>query len=158
MKTQIYLSIAVVAFIFFSCTNQKHSPFGDILQKLEGEWQEAPGVGYREAWEFGGRGMVGAGYMHAGETFAQTESLAIVISDSTLVYQATVPDQNEGQTISFPLTAHTDSTLVFTNPEHDFPNVIAYRFISHSLLHIDVQSLTDSSRNFTLRLGKTTRQ
>jgi hypothetical protein len=124
------------------------------LNRLEGEWQESPGIGYREAWKRVGKNLEGAGYMHAGETFSQTESLEIVVSDSTLVYRATVPEQNQGRTISFQLSSHTDSTLVFTNPEHDFPNVIAYRFLSDSQLQIDVQSLTDSTSNFSLRLKK----
>ena len=150
-QTAVFITIIV---LIAACHQDYPERFSTVLHKLEGEWQEAPGIGYREVWEKDGRNLWGAGYMHAGDSYSQTENLEIEVSDSTLVYRATVPDQNEGQTISFPLSSHNDSTLVFTNPEHDFPNVIAYRFFSDSLLHIDVQSLTDSSGNFSLRLKK----
>lgn len=154
MKYQRIAVIAILMILMTACYRDYPDEFSAALQKLEGEWQELPGIGYREVWKKEGSGLRGAGFMHAGESYSQTESLAIVVSDSTLVYRATVPDQNEGRTISFPLSSHSDSTLMFSNPNHDFPNVIAYHFVSDSLLHINVQSLTDSSRNFSLRLEK----
>ena len=154
MKTRVILSMLISAFFLFSCSNYDHGEFTEILKKLEGEWEEAPGVGYREVWKPGKNGLTGAGFMHSGETFSQTEKLAIVIKDSSLVYQATVPDQNEGRTIPFYLQSYSDKSLEFVNNAHDFPNVIAYRFFSDTVLHIKVQSLTDTSRNFSLRLTK----
>lgn len=151
-QTAVFITIIV---LIAACHHDYPEQFSTALHKLEGEWQEAPGIGYREVWQKDGRSLRGAGFMHAGESYSQTETLEIMVTDSTLVYRATVPDQNEGRAISFPLSSHSDSTLVFTNPEHDFPNVIAYRFLSDSLLHIDVQSLTDSSSNFSFRLKKT---
>ncbi len=154
MKTKLYLSLVLVAIFHFSCSNKDFGEYTDVIEKLEGEWEETPGIGYREVWTMDKNGLSGAGFMHAGNTFSQTETLAIVICDSKLVYQATVPNQNDGKTIPFHLSRHTDSTLMFTNPEHDFPNVIAYRFLSDTLLQINVQSLKDSSGNFSLRLKK----
>jgi hypothetical protein len=154
MKVQQYAAIVLIVLCFSSCQKPWPEQFANNLNRLEGEWQEAPGIGYREVWKRAGKNLEGAGYMHAGETYSQTESLEIVVSDSTLAYRAIVPDQNAGRAISFPLSSYSDSTLVFTNPEHDFPNVIAYHFLSDSLLHIEVQSLTDSSGNFSLRLEK----
>lgn len=154
MKTNRFLVIILIVCGLSSCYTPYPPGPAPALEKLEGQWHEAPGIGYREVWDRVPGGMEGAGYMHSGGTFSKTESLAIVIRDTTLVYQATVPDQNQGRTIDFPLSASSDSTLVFTNPEHDFPNVIAYRFLSDSLLHIDVQSLSDSTMNFSLMLKK----
>lgn len=155
MKVQHCAVLLLISLLVTTCKKPWSEQFANNLSRLEGEWQEAPGIGYREVWKKEGGNLRGAGYMHAGETYSQTESLEIVVSDSTLVYRATVPEQNQGRTILFPLSSHSDSTLVFTNPDHDFPNTIAYRFLSDSLLHIDVLSLTDSSSNFSLRLRKT---
>lgn len=151
------LAAVFITIIILSASCQQDYPeqFSAVLDKLEGEWQEAPGIGYREVWKKDGGNLRGAGFMHAGDSYSQTETLEIMVTDSTLVYRATVPDQNEGRVISFPLSSHSDSMLEFTNPEHDFPNVIAYRFSNDSLLYIDVQSLTDPNGNFSLRLKKT---
>lgn len=154
MKATRFLVFVLIICGITSCYKTYPPSVAPVLERLEGQWQEAPGIGYREVWKRNRSGLKGAGYMHSGGTFSKTESLAIVIRDSTLVYQATVPDQNEGRTINFSISASSDSTLVFINPDHDFPNVIAYRFLSDSLMHIDVQSLSDSSMNFSLVLKK----
>ena len=138
-----------------SCYRDYPEPHAHLLQILEGEWEEAPGIGYREIWERNRSGLKGAGFMHAGNSFSQTEKVAIIIVDENLIYTATVESQNKGQTIQFPLKSFTDSSLVFANPHHDFPNIIAYNFLSDSLLVVHVESLTDTNNNFSLRLKKT---
>jgi hypothetical protein len=151
MKTHIFLSI-LFSLLLLSCSNYDHGEYTDILKKLEGEWQEAPGIGYREVWELRKNGLSGAGYMHSGETYSQTETLAIELKDSILVYKATVPDQNEGRTIPFFLQNYSDKSLEFANESHDFPNLIAYELITKNQLIIRVESFSDSTRNFSFKL------
>ncbi len=93
--------------------------------------------------------------MHSGNSYSQTEKIAIIFNDEDLIYAATVESQNEGRTIKFPLKSYTDSSLVFANPNHDFPNIITYTFLSDSLLIIHVESLTETDNNFSFRLKKT---
>lgn len=155
MKPKLIFSVLTVALLILSCTDEPSSKFQYQLEMLKGEWCEAPGIGYRETWSKQGNGLIGAGFMHAGNTFSQTEELSIINHDSTLIYRATVPTQNEGKSISFDLEHFTDTSLIFVNTKHDFPNIIAYYFLNDTLLKIKVESLTDTSENFTLTLTKT---
>jgi hypothetical protein len=155
MNKYVFLISISLIFIMPACQHQIPATFKKPLELLVGEWVEAPGIGYREVWQISSGGFRGAGFMHAGNTFSQTEELYILFQDSTLIYQATVPDQNQGSTISFPLAAFSDTSLVFVNPHHDFPNVIAYYFLSDTSLNVRVESLTDSISGFDLYLKKT---
>ena len=43
-----------------------------------------------------------------------------------VVYEATVPNQNQGKTVPFTLNPNISDTLSFENPAHDFPTRIQY--------------------------------
>jgi hypothetical protein len=154
MKIHNILIAFIVLLSALSCQHNRTSPYDSKLQLLEGEWEEAPGIGYRETWQRTGRKMIGAGFMHAGDSFSQVEELGITITDSTLIYHAIVFNQNAGEQINFYLKHFSDSTLVFENPQHDFPNSIAYQFINDSLLTIIVESFSDSTAGFEFTLKK----
>ncbi len=125
------------------------------LLGLQGTWATRLSDGYVEKWETSGDTLLqGGGYLQIDNSLRQTESLAIVNTDGNFSYLATVAGQNEGRTIEFPLAMHTDSSLVFINRKHDFPNVIAYHFIDDSTLRVEVKSLTDPVRDFVLNLKK----
>jgi len=55
-----------------------------------------------------------------------------------IYYKATVPDQNEGKTVSFYLSKWDKKNLVFENPKHDFPQKIHYTFKGKKKLHVHV--------------------
>jgi hypothetical protein len=154
MKIHNILVASILLLTALSCHPHRTSPYDVPLQLLEGEWEESPGIGYRETWQRTGNKMIGAGYMHSGASFSQVEELNMTIADSTIIYQAIVFNQNAGQQIDFYLKHFSDSTLVFENAKHDFPNSIAYQFINDSLLSIKVQSFTDSTVGFEFTLKK----
>lgn len=155
MSRKFTICVLVFSILLASCYRSYPEQFSPVLKMLEGEWAEGQGIGYRETWERTPSKLEGKGFMHAGNSFSQTESIAILFNDSTLTYAAKVENQNSGMIILFNLRSYTDSSLVFVNEKHDFPNVIAYYFINDSLLKIDVESLTDPKSNFSFRLKKT---
>jgi len=155
MTSKLFRFIIYLAVFTFSCQLNYPDKFSHPLRLLEGEWAEAPGIGYSEVWKRGDRGLEGAGFVYAGNSMVQTESISITITDLTLIYNALVETQNNGKIISFLLEHYSDTSLIFANPQHDFPNIIAYTFLSDSLLHISVESLWDSTRNFGFKLKKT---
>jgi hypothetical protein len=146
--------VFLIALILVSCVGEKSTSFDGILLRLEGEWKESPGIGYREVWKRDDRFLTGAGYQHSGDTYSQVEELAISILDSTLVYHAVVFDQNKGRQIDFNLMEFSDSSLVFVNFHHDFPNTIGYYFINDSTLIVRVKSFSDQNSGFELELKK----
>lgn len=154
MKQITIIFILSILLTLTSCYRSYPQPYAHLLQILEGEWEESPGIGYREVWERNLSGLKGAGYMHSGNSYSQTEKIAIIIDDENLIYTSRVENQNEGTTIQFPLKSYSHSSLVFVNPHHDFPNLIAYEFLSDSLLKIQVEGTTDSTMNFSFELKR----
>lgn len=55
------------------------------------------------------------------------ELLKIFEDKGIFYYSANVAKQNNGETIYFPMTFYNESTLVFENPKHDFPQSIMYK-------------------------------
>ncbi|MFP4469119.1 MAG: DUF6265 family protein [Bacteroidales bacterium] len=159
MKKFILPGVLCVMMIFNSC--QRHlneyqlDELNNRLTGLQGTWTTQVEDGYVEKWRPAKDTLLtGGGYLEMENGLRQTEKLAIVSNDGSFSYLATVAGQNKGKTIEFPLRFHTDSSLVFINKEHDFPNVIAYYFISDTTLRVEVKSLTDPARDFELNLQK----
>lgn len=135
----------VILGLFITCAESKISRF-DFMNgtwKMEGKEQY-------EVWEPAGKGQL-KGYsfkFHDNEKII-TETLSIKISDHSIVYQANVPDQNEGKSISFTLNGDIKEYLSFENNRHDFPKKIQYRRIDDD--EIEVSVLGDGDQGFTYR-------
>ncbi len=147
-------------FIFLGCNpTDNHNIFSILepkLKLLEGQWMEMNQNNYVETWKFG-KGdtlLTGAGFSVRSGVFTRTEKLSIVKNDTSIYYLATVEGQNQGATISFKLMNMSDSTLVFENPNHDFPQQITYIFLNDSTISIKVGSIADTSNNFILLMSK----
>lgn len=79
------------------------------------------------------------------------ESLSLKFIQDTLYYCATVPNQNKGKTIVFKLEEQTDSSLVFTNPKHDYPQSIRYVKQDDNSMTVTISTLQKNnshSQNF----------
>lgn len=100
----------------------------DGLQRLAGTWKQS-GTFLYEKWEAGTTDTLrGEAYQQLpGAEKSTTEYLRIVRqADGSIVYQATVLNQNDSATIEFPLTFFTGNSWAFENPKHDFPQRIEY--------------------------------
>lgn len=101
----------------------------DLLSDLLGDWRDAQREGataFHEHWSEDADGhMNGMGVVLSGMDTVWIERLRILRSDSGTWYEATIPTQNESLPVRFELTHSTDS-LVFSDPEHDFPQHITY--------------------------------
>jgi len=150
------LAFIFTPFLFIAgCGLQNNESTQDLAKslifQLEGQWTDESG--YVEQWIIDDdKNLVGeAAFLNDGE-LRITEKLKIVKSDTGFIYQATVFDQNEGQTIGFPLIVVNESMLVFENLSHDFPNRISYSFMNKKTLNVRVESVSDTSKYFELNL------
>jgi len=147
-------------FIFLGCNlepdRNTDSKLRSKINLLEGRWKAENGENYIETWAShpGDTLLTGAGYSVKSGILKATEKLAIVKTDTSIYYQATVEGQNHGATISFDLVNFDDKNLVFENPKHDFPQQIIYNFLNDSTISIKVGSLADTSNNFILMMKK----
>ena len=77
--------------------------------------------------KYGATTASGIGFVMVGSDTVWTEHLTLRSKEADrLEYVATVPTQNGGGSIPFQWRPTNDSTLLFVNEAHDFPQRIAY--------------------------------
>jgi hypothetical protein len=139
---RILVSILIII-ISSSCVDKKVYE----LDFLAGTWKREN----KEQFEFWEKNntheLVGYSYKIKDNQKSITEILKIKKIDGQFVYEATVPDQNEGRTIQFILNTETDSLFSFENDKHDFPKKIQYRRMNGNQLEVIV--LGDDDTGFS---------
>ncbi|WP_099154898.1 DUF6265 family protein [Flavilitoribacter nigricans] len=129
--------------LFLSCSAAKT----ERLDFLTGTWKVSGKEQY-EVWEKNGkRGFRGYAYRGTGAEQQITERLEIRLRNGRLVYEATVPDQNEGATIRFSLNEALTDRFSFENAQHDFPKKIQYRLLTAD--RIEVTVLGEAGKGFS---------
>lgn len=136
MKNSLIVFLLVL--IHQSCSNTtKNTPTNsmnrnnrlDTLKWFIGSWQEEDSGGiFTETWEiqndstWRGTGLL---INRSGDT-AFTEHLQLANINDTLWYIPTVGNQNGGMPVRFRQKLITDTSVVFENMAHDFPQRIIY--------------------------------
>jgi hypothetical protein len=131
--------------LLFSCSENKLSSVDFIIGtwKMEGKEQY-------ENWELSNdKELIGYSYKFNDNQKIITETLSIKIIENNIIYEATVPDQNEGNTIPFTLNNGIKEYLSFENIEHDFPKKIQYKRIADD--EIEVTVLGDEGKGFSYK-------
>ena len=137
------LSTACLLVLFLSCTESKTSR----LDVLVGTWK-MEGKEHYEFWEKNqSNELVGYSYKLINNEKSISETLAIQSKGDRLIYGATVPNQNNGETVEFVLNPDIDSYLSFENNNHDFPKKIQYKPMSADSIKVSV--LGENDKGFT---------
>ncbi len=140
MKFKLLLLLTMACFSF-DCQGQQE------VNRLKGTWKVEKKEKF-EVWRQEGVNLVGESYtINNGERHV-LETLLIKNEDGKIIFEATVPDQNEGATIPFVLNDEKVDVLSFENPEHDFPTQIIYEFINENRLLIKVQGADGKGFSF----------
>lgn len=92
-----------------------------------------------EFWEKSDAGLSGYSFKIVNEEKVVTEDIAIKQAGETIVLEATVPDQNEGATVTFTLNPAIKNYLSFENLQHDFPKKIQYEKIDDRRIKVNVE-------------------
>lgn len=137
MKKTTTVIVAVTAILMF-CSWTGHLN-NDIKKAgwLIGTWENKTQRGSLfETWipvsenEFSGKS-----YMVKDKDTLVFETIRLLQEKEKLFYIPVVSNQNGGQPVRFALKSISESSLVFENPAHDFPQLISYtRITSDSLL------------------------
>ncbi|MCB9315605.1 MAG: NHL repeat-containing protein [Lewinellaceae bacterium] len=140
MKTTLKNLLLLVLVAGLASQLQAQQGPWDGLQQLTGLWKNQGKASF-EKWEMAApTAMLGEGYRQNADGEKQiTEYLRIVRQpDGSIVYQATVLNQNDSATIDFPMTFFTTNSWTFENPKHDFPQKIEYWFQDDQILRVTV--------------------
>lgn len=98
---------------------------------LRGTWEcKTPKGSIYEIWQpVADKEMHGRSYRVRGQDTMTLETVRLVQEGDSLYYIPTVKDQNNNQPVRFAATVITEKELVFSNPQHDFPQWISYKLI-----------------------------
>lgn len=107
-----------------SCNNKK--PGISEFSWLEGKWAGTmQGTEFFEEWQaIKGNGMDGKGGAVLGEDTVFSEKIKIEQKGKDVFYTATVSEN--GRPVDFKFTGYKSDSIVFENPEHDFPQRVVY--------------------------------
>jgi hypothetical protein len=143
--TKIKLLFAIcLFFLLASCNENKTSK----LDFLIGTWK-IEGKEQYEFWEKNKKNeLVGNSYKLVNNEKNISETLRIKIVENDLIYGATVPNQNDGQTIEFILNTNNNEYLSFENINHDFPKKIQYKRIGIDSLKVRVLGKNDEGFDY----------
>ncbi|MBX2965286.1 MAG: hypothetical protein KF845_04010 [Cyclobacteriaceae bacterium] len=115
----------------------------DKASWLIGTWESKTSRGsLYETWsKVNDSEFYGKSYMLREKDTVVFESIQLVQKQEGLFYMPTVRNQNDGQAVTFKSKLVTDDKLVFENPEHDFPQRIAYTKISQDSLVAEISGV-----------------
>lgn len=142
------LLLCLGLFLFVSCTDRSL----DKVDFLIGTWKVENQNQYETWTKISKNELSGHSYNINDNQKKILETIAIKMIDDQMIYEATVPDQNEGQTIQFVLNPEIESSFSFENSDHDFPKKIQYRKISENEIAIRVSG--DDGKGFSYRMIK----
>ena len=116
---RILYSILLLCFLV-SCAESKLSG----LDVLVGTWKIQAKHQY-EVWEKSKNDeLIGYSFKIDSSERTLTETLLIREFSNNIIYEATVPDQNDGETVQFILNTEINAYFSFENDLHDFPKKI----------------------------------
>jgi hypothetical protein len=114
---------------------------------LSGAWKGGSGrVSFEELWiPAAGGAMLAVSRTLEGDRMVAFEFLRIVERDGGLVY---IAQPNGGPPTEFVLTKLTKDSVVFENPEHDFPRMVRYTRRSDGTLEARASDGADKAETF----------
>lgn len=119
----------------------------ELPTRLVGTWK-IENADFFEHWDLMNKQeMRGISYAFDGQKLKPIEYLHIQTTKKETYLNAQVVKQNEGKSIPFNMIQH-DSSIVFINAKHDFPQRIAYTFKSNHRVLVELSSEEGKSMSY----------
>ncbi|MFY7839354.1 MAG: DUF6265 family protein [Lacibacter sp.] len=129
-------TIVTVLLVLLLCCKSNAQANSNSLKWMVGSWKINTGSGsIIEEWQITNDSTLnGKSYFikNATDTIPQ-ETIELAYRNGNWYYIPTVKNQNNGQPVSFTLIFLRGTEFISQNPEHDFPQRIAYRRIGNQL-------------------------
>ncbi len=129
---KISIWLIVLTILSASCVTKNSKPEKAGLNRLDwfiGSWTgETSESIFTETWvKVNDTLFTGQSYFIKGNDTLGSETISLQQQDTSVFYVPLVEGQNDNKPISFKLTYSDGTNAVFENPEHDFPQKIAYQ-------------------------------
>lgn len=131
-----YLLAAALLLSFTTITRQTGS-FKALFKLTGGTWKMRTTKGYTcEQWKsLGDTALSGRSYKITGTDTTIEEQMMLIKRGADILYIPTVNGQNNGQPVIFKLISAFNGTYTFSNPKHDYPQLIVYQLASKNTLN-----------------------
>lgn len=129
--------LAVAAFLLSFTIISPVNNIKPLFQLTGGVWKMKTAKGFIcESWKKNTNNeLAGSSFKITGKDTTITERVQLIKKGNSIFYIPNVNGQNDGHPIPFKLTWTNNSTFIFSNPEHDYPQVVAYQFIGKDSLN-----------------------
>lgn len=128
--------IAGLFIVFILSLTSAHAQKNNSFAWLEGNWTINTGKGtILESWKIKDDSTL-SGYSYFikdGKDTLPQETIELSFRNGTWSYTPTVSGQNKNQPVPFKIVFQRGTEFIAENPEHDFPQRIAYRCIRDQL-------------------------
>ena len=141
---KVFNVLFLMSFIISCAAQETHK-----IDFLEGTWKMENKETYEE-WKKEGEVLIGHAYKLLEGQKQISETLKIKTENEDLIYEATVPNQNDGRTIPFRLNRAVQDQLSFENLTHDFPKKIQYKLINETRIQVMVLGEDDQGFGYFL--------
>jgi len=138
------LTACLLTTFIISCSGQQAIVDLDFVV---GTWQIEDRATYEE-WIVQCDQLNGISYKLSDGERMISETLLIRRVGDNVIYEATVPSQNDGKTIPFTLNLDVSDMMSFENPAHDFPQKIQYQRISNDKILVHVLGPDDKGFSY----------
>lgn len=116
-------------------TNEETFLKKSFFEKLTGTWQSEDGKNFERWVKKDDSTFQSVSYNLVGADTTWTEQVIIYPENNNWVFESTVKGQNDGLPVKFVSGIFTDSSVLFSNPTHNFPTDISYTIINDSTLN-----------------------
>lgn len=105
-----------------------------------GEWENRSGEGdFVENWKKVNDSLyMGESFFIVKGDTVFAEKVALVDIYGKMSYNVSVVGQNENEAVPFTMTSISDESVIFENPEHDFPSKITYNRVAPDSLVAEI--------------------
>jgi Domain of unknown function (DUF6265) len=148
MKTGAKFFITVVSLAILYAWTIKYKNDIQKAEWLIGIWENKTQKGsIYETWtKSGDKEFSGKSYSVKDKDTIVFENIRIMQENKKLFYIPTVKNQNEGLPVRFASKTISENQLVFENPQHDFPQIIAYTKITSDSLIAEISGTKNGQK------------
>ena len=150
-RTPITIILLILGFLLIvSCKEEKQPKTGpEGLDWILGKWKLEDNEVIEE-WKKDREKYSGISYVMDGQDTIVFEYIRMELIRDTLHYIPTVLNQNDGKPIYFKQENEGYKHLRFSNPDHDFPQLIEYKLNGNDTIHVTLEGLPDKKSSFNL--------
>lgn len=148
MKTGAKFFITVVSLIILNAWTIKQKKDIQKAEWLIGTWENKTQRGsIYETWTKSGQNeFSGKSYSVKDKDTIVFENIRLLQEKNRLYYIPTVKNQNESLPVRFAAKSISENQLVFENPQHDFPQIIAYTKITSDSLIAEISGTKNGQK------------